>query len=508
MKYTGRVSKTLLASFLFVLLLSMNLIQAAAANGTGSITIQNAARGESYQVYKLFDATVDANDGAKISYKLPAGKQASDLANNTWFKVDAAGNVLLNDNITAEQLATDEFKQWATTFGTSVAGPTQATGAALVFDNLAYGYYYVTSSLGAVISVDSTTPAAVINDKNDQGPNIDPNDPTSGKNIVTGENTAARAYTARIGDKIPFRVKFTATNYVTANAQTKQITQYKIVDTPTNLEILNTNANPIKVKVGENFLEANKYTVSIAPDTGVMTVTIPWVGSNNASLYNSAETVELTYSAIVKRGAADALAKNEAAITYRTTDQQPTDPDTPVIPPERPDEPDTPEIKTYKITLNKVNGANQSPLTGAEFRLYDAETEGNEISLVKVQEGIYRVAERSENGAVSEDNAGVVVQAGTGIIIKGLKGQTNYYLEETKAPDGYNRLLTRTLVRTENEDATAAADATVTVANNAGTELPSTGGMGRTLIYIIGYSLVIGVGIALVAKRRMKSYRS
>lgn len=508
MKHTGRFSKTLLASFLFVLLMVMSVIQAVAANGTGSITVQNAARGANYQVYKLFDATVDATDGTKISYKLPNGKLPSDLATNQWFRVDSAGNVLLKDNITADQLATDEFKQWATSFGASVAGPTQATGAALVFDNLGYGYYYVTSSLGAVISVDSTTPDAIINDKNDQGPNIDPNDPTSGKNIVTGENSAARAYTASIGDIIPFRVKFTATNYVTANAQTKQITQYKVVDTPTNLEILNTTANPVQVKVGNRVLATDKYRLEIAQGTGVMTIVIPWVGDNSASLYDPTETVEVTYKAIVKSGAADGLARNQADISYRTADQGPDEPDVPVTPPERPDVPATPEISTYKITLSKVNGADQSALTGAEFRLYDAETDGNEISLVNVSEGVYRVAERNENGDVSEENAGVVVQAGTGIIIKGLKGQTSYYLEETKAPDGYNRLLSRTLVKTENEGATAAADATVTVENNAGAELPSTGGMGRTLIYIIGYSLVIGVGIALVAKRRMKSYRA
>ena len=84
----------------------------------------------------------------------------------------------------------------------------------------------------------------------------------------------------------------------------------------------------------------------------------------------------------------------------------------------------------------------------------------------------------------------------------GLAGKT-YWLQETKAPDGYNKLTTRQEVTfIEEEDPASGSFVDVTVVNEAGALLPSTGGMGTTVIYIIGAVLVIGAGIVLVVRRR------
>lgn len=129
-------------------------------------------------------------------------------------------------------------------------------------------------------------------------------------------------------------------------------------------------------------------------------------------------------------------------------------------------------------------------LTGATFKLYDAETGGNEIKVVKVEDSVYRVAEDGEDG--------VEIEAGS-VTVKGLAADATYYLEETKAPEGYNIL-------TERQAVTIKADnsAEAKVVNNAGTELPSTGSYGTTIFYVLGTVLVVGVLIYVVASRRVK----
>ncbi|SDB02429.1 LPXTG-motif cell wall anchor domain-containing protein [Streptococcus henryi] len=136
-------------------------------------------------------------------------------------------------------------------------------------------------------------------------------------------------------------------------------------------------------------------------------------------------------------------------------------------------------------------------LTGAKFRLYDAASNGNEIKVVKNADGTYRVAEAGETG--------VDIDAGTAVV-KGLKGLETYHLEETKAPDGYNILTARQAVKlVDANDATKAADATVTVKNNKGTALPSTGSFGTTMFYLAGSVLLVGALVYMISKRRMNN---
>lgn len=473
---------------------------------TGTITVQNAAKTKRYGIYRLFDATVSAN-GQHIAYRLRPGKNDLGEAGSNWFEIDTAGNITAKDILKQNQdiFQTTEFIDWAKAYGEKVGEDKEATGTALTFNNVPYGYYLITSDLGAVVTVDSTKPDVVINDKNTQKPSIK-DDPTYGKNVVG--ITGPRKTTYAVGDLVPFRFKFTAVNFETVNKDTKQIASYKVVDTPTHLSIVQ---GSLKVKVDGQLLADNKYTVNI--DNGVMTVVIPWAdsASQNAPLYNSPVDVELNYNALVTAGAADNPAKNVANLTYRYVGDNPTDPtsDKPVTDPHpnTPDNPKDPVIQTYKITLSKVDGEdNNIALTGAEFKLYDAQEGGTEIKLVKVNDQ-YRVAEKNAQGNVTEEGNGVNVVAGTNIIIKGLKGSTTYYLEEVKAPNGYNKLRERKVVKTETgSDATLApADVSVNVENNRGAELPSTGGMGRTIFYIIGIFLLVAVVITMISRMKMKS---
>lgn len=165
--------------------------------------------------------------------------------------------------------------------------------------------------------------------------------------------------------------------------------------------------------------------------------------------------------------------------------------------------PDEVKVFTYRFQLVKTTSDN-TVLNGAEFKLYDAETGGNEIVLVATSDG-YRVATTEEKN--DTDFTAATIQAGN-VYISGLANGT-YYLEETKAPEGYNVVSGRAAVEIKdgNNDASVNAGTWVSgglqVINKTGTELPSTGGMGTTVFYVLGSVMVLAAGVLLVTRKRM-----
>ncbi|HFU3725817.1 TPA: SpaH/EbpB family LPXTG-anchored major pilin [Streptococcus suis] len=460
------------------------------AGGTGKITVRNASQSQTYELYKLFDATVTA-DGSGISYKLPSGKTAQNFGGETWFDVDSKGNITAKPNA---DVTTPEFAAWAKSFGTKVTSST-ATDNTLVFTNLTFGYYFVTSSLGAVLTVDSTTPNATVIDKNTTNPTIPDSNNGGGKKILAADGkTTTSTTTAKIGDTVPFQFKFNATNFVTADGVTKQIKSYTITDTPTALTIIQ---DSVAVKVGTETLVKDKdYTVSF-DDTGKMTVVLSWIKDDKSTIYNSPIEVNVTYSAVVTKDAKEGQAANTATLGYNSFDPtNPTDPNHPDTPdtPDTPVDPKNPEdnkttVTTHRFTLKKTNEA-KATLTGAEFKLYDALSGGTEIKVVKDGDA-YRVAEANE--------IGVAIEAGE-VVIKGLKHSTTYYLEEMKAPNGYNILTERQSIEVK-ENNTAQAN----IVNKKGGVLPSTGAIGTTLFYLVGSILLLVALVYTISKRRMNN---
>ena len=153
----------------------------------------------------------------------------------------------------------------------------------------------------------------------------------------------------------------------------------------------------------------------------------------------------------------------------------------------------------------KVDGTTNKLLDGAEFELADGETK---LSFVKDANGNYRVAMTGEKDATTTITVKGV--KGGKVNIYGLAGKT-YTLTETKAPDGYNKLVTSETVNLADGSKTHATivdsvykDGGVVVENHAGTVLPSTGGMGTTLFYVIGGGLMVAAVVLLVTKKRME----
>ena len=336
------------------------------------------------------------------------------------------------------------------------------------FDKIPFGYYFVESSLGGLLTVDSTAPDAEVIDKN-------PTEP-----VIPDEFKTAGDTTAQLGDDVDFTVQFTATNYVTKNKETTQVTEYVVEDNPTALAI---DKNSIKVEINNADKTADQY-VDIDVTNGKMTITLQWAKDANEdgvreTIYPAESDVKITYTAKVTKVGADAAGiKNAATVKYNDTEKT-----TEV------------EIDTYKMTVNKVDGKTNEPLTDAQFELY-RRGEGSAltpVNLVKISDTEYRVATDEDETTVDH------IVAGTGVVIKGLDGADTYELKETVAPEGYNVLTENEVVPMNN------ADQTVTVKNNAGTELPSTGGIGTTIFYILGSLLVVGCGIVLVSRKRMQN---
>lgn len=194
----------------------------------------------------------------------------------------------------------------------------------------------------------------------------------------------------------------------------------------------------------------------------------------------------------------------------------------------------TPEDKvitwTYELDVTKVDGTdNNTKLEGAKFKLYkyvDSTKTYATVSSGKVTG--WTTNENSATELMSDAN-GLFTVAGLDVGI--------YYLTETEAPTGYNKLETDTELTIAatyssetgtwvSDDATALSTLTVkvgsdnaqdgtttdgkvgvTVENNSGSSLPETGGMGTTILYVIGTILVLGAAILLVTKKRMSAQR-
>ena len=162
----------------------------------------------------------------------------------------------------------------------------------------------------------------------------------------------------------------------------------------------------------------------------------------------------------------------------------------------------------------KLDGENK-PLLGAEFTLKDSAE--NLITFVASTEGadhqLYRVAESDD--AAEARTTTIKLDAKNKAMIRGLDAGT-YTLTESKAPDGYNILTEpitlkvttddttggqKVLVKIESDD--TAPGGPVTVTNQAGSELPETGGVGTTLFYVFGAILFLGAGAVLIARRKV-----
>lgn len=498
MKHARKLTSLLLALVMvFALAVTVAADGTTGTTGTGSITISNAAKGETYTIYKLFDATVN-KDGSSIAY---TGEIPTSLS--AYFAKDANGYISATPEAKNGENMSDELKDAlkAWTKGAKATATAKSEGSALNFNGLAYGYYVVTTTQGnQVISVDSTMPDVTIVDKNSSAP----------KDL----SKTADSDNVSIGDTVTYTVRFKTSNYYGAGEDAKEIVSYTIEDTlPDFLSDVKVTSIIVD-NDGNDTTTKDQATVTAQFDTNKKIV-IDWYDEANSKfLYNNGATVTITYTAVVTEKAAIDGNGNTNKVTVTWTTKNGTEPGPGELKQEE-------TIYTYAIALKKVDNKGKT-LPGAvfQFPFYVKSTADADDAYIYAG----TTAGEGLTNQITTPESGVIV-------VKGVKSG-DYEITEFKAPAGYNKLTapvtveavktgetsTHTTVYLDkdgnkvNESAkvfevkvdidTIAATAVVVV-NKAGTELPSTGGMGTTIFYVLGAVLVVGAGVLLVTKKRM-----
>lgn len=452
------------------LVLAMAVPAFAVTNATkGSIKIDHTVSGETYTIYRMFKLDSYNAESNTYSYTVESDWEG-------FFKTGAGGNYITldgqnhptwtaadeNDSTTVAAFAKAALA-WAADKKISGTKET-ATGDTVTFSSLDLGYYLVDSSLGALCGLNTTNPDATIKEKNEK--------PEIKKEVQTSAGDWSSENNAKIGDTVEYKVEIK----VADGAQ-----KYTVTDTMSKGLTFNNSS----LKVTANDAVTTDYTLTST--TNGFTLVLP---ETYVSTLTKGTTIIVTYNATLNKDAVidgDGNA-NEVKLSYGNHQNT---------------VPSKVTTKSYQFDLVKVDGTTNKLLDGAEFELADGEQ--TKLSFVKDTAGNYRVATTGDEGATTT----ITVKNGK-VNIYGLAGKT-YTLTETKAPDGYNKLVTSETVNLADGSKTHATivdsvykDGGVVVENHAGTVLPSTGGMGTTLFYVIGGGLMVAAVVLLVTKKRME----
>lgn len=473
---------------------------AVEANNDGKITVTPPDNTQSdsmnkYTLYKVFTAETD---GSNYSYKLSGTHNT--VPNG--FILDDAGNVFFAEIVATEGEGTFKtkvngetviLKNKTTLSDTDIANiaayvtdedkvdEKSVTGTtAAVFDNLEYGYYYVTTTTGSLVVIDSTKPDVNVTDKNTV-PELDKQakqaeDPTYMELDEAGHNAVAQ-----VGTVIPYeatiKVGKGAIGYVFHDKMSEGLSYN----------------DDVKVYNGATEVTAGATTFDKTTAAGD-TITITFVDAYTKAL---AEGTVLTikYSATVTSNALSVNpATNTASLNYGNSDGSNSVPDVPV------------NVYNAKLTVTKVDEKGEA-LAGAGFVLKNGNEQYYKLTETTTGEGdaavttysvswVSTLAEATEYTTTAGEGGNVIAFTGLGV--------GTYTLVENTVPTGYNPAADEDFTVEAKDFEELELELTAEVTNNKGAELPSTGGMGTTIFYIIGAILVVGAGVLLVTRRRMK----
>ena len=488
MKKTAKILAVLL-SLALVLSFSVVAIAATVTNeipasaDDASITVtlpanQGEVANNTYKIYKVFDASVDPESGA-ITYQTDAATMPAG------FVKDANGNVTYNNaNGDGEELTQADInaiKAWVEDNGVLVATvTTTADDTSFTVDDLPYGYYYITTTTGTLVTVDSTNPDAEVEDKNDVPP-VDKTITKSNGGTVDVDAEGKNAM-AQVGTDVEFEATITkkagAQNYVFHDTMTSGL-EYN---------------NDIVVSINGATVEpAGHFTVGAVGDD---TITVTFYDNYIKTLADDT-VITFTYSATVTDDALVTDSENNTC--YLSYGDETAENHTP----EEKVEVFDATINVYKYVdsettatdaVSGTDAAPGKPLAGAGFVLKNAA-------------GKYY---KLDNGAVtwvdSINDATEYVTDDTGYFANGDKftglASGTYTLEEKTVPAGYNKAEDTPVTIAANDYNASNLLQTAEVENESGTTLPSTGGIGTTIFYIIGSVLVVGAAIVLIVRRR------
>ena len=564
--------KKLVSRFMAVLMamtmvLSMSMTAFAAEAPKGILTVNNTVAGKTLDLYQIFTAT---KNGDNVAYTLNSAYEG-------FFQSKITGASTLTGEALSEkayayvkeQVGTDgsngaafakDIMGWILKNASAVASTHTAattTDSTTVISNLAYGYYVVyplgatdTSTAPGNETVKSVASLVSVTDVN-ATVNMKSNYPTVDKKLIpsqsgngikvdaivdgswegnhqmeledeNGSEDAIAPHGAadekKAGD---FGIGDTVTYQLTSKVPDMTgYTSYTFKFTDTLSKGLDLKAI-LSVKVGSTELKAGKtgantYALSYDKTNRILTVTLN-------DFYNSykdhvGETITVVYTATLNKDAVIGMNPNtNKAVVEYSNDPKSDGTGT--------SEPSIVKVHTFDFTIFKYylkdqkNQNDKTALAGAEFELYKANTEGTaadtnaKINIIDENNGVYRQATPEEASAAGFTSAKIVSDEDGKVLVKGLKAGT-YYLKETKAPDGYNKLLSDikieitakyndatgelesySVIYTYNGNSTTvtnndkATSPEVPVENKTGAQLPSTGSKGALMVTLAGIVL-------------------
>lgn len=491
------VKKMLAITFTFMMIVGMGTnvkaMEGSQTDTKGTITVSNVSEGHTYKLYKILNLESYSYESGKAeegnyAYTLTGDKWDNFVKTNSgegkFFTITDNKYVTFNEG-EAATLAKEAIK-FAENKNLEISiTPTKEENGNLVFSNLDLGYYLVDSSVGALCNLTTTNPTVTIQEKNGM--------PTVVKQVkedstdVFGSNN-----TADIGQTVEFQTTITAQagahNYVLHDKMSEGLT----FDEASVTVVLKKNSEA-QVTTLVSPKDYVLKTAELGETDSICAFHIEFTEEFCNSL-NADDQIIVSYSATLNENAVigDAGNNNDTWLKYGDgTDTAHSSTST----------------YTFKLPVFKYTGTEKKGLGKAKFTLKNANG-SDSIQLVKVSDATedteltYRVAKTGEENTVTE----ITTPSSGKFIIQGLDADT-YLLTETEQPKGYNKLATPITVIIET-DGKIKIDTSyvnvVEVENKTGTILPSTGGMGTTIIYMVGAILVIGSGIVLLSKKKSK----
>lgn len=497
--------KRIIALLLTAVMTMTMSVTAFAVDSSCSLTV-NVNKGQDLKeqtinLYKLFDVTT-SQSGNKTNYAYTVnGTYKATLAATLELDGTATNEALVNkvsklDKAAVQKFAND-FTEKALTdnlTSTYTSGKITDSKTSYQFNNLDAGYYlvYVTGGKeiqSSLVTVDGTT------------------DKVNLKTTAPSIEKTANKTSVNIGDVVTYTV---AGSVPDTTGYSEYV--YKINDTLSkgldfvknaNGDALD-NANEVNVTVafGEGITDEGTAPTIAALDTTKETMSLDlstWVRANQK---NKGKKFTVTYYAKVNKDAV-VTEKNKAELVYGNN---PSDTTT-----TKPSEVKTP---TYYLNINKYAKNDSKKLAGAKFKLYKDSVDENNVIKVTGSEGNYVVDPASTTTEfVSVDS---ITSEGYNLHVNGLAAGT-YYLVETEAPAGYNKLTDPIKVeikKSTNEDVNAwtlfdndknVDDKIIDVENSTGSILPSTGGMGTIAFTVVAALLVLGVAVSFIRDRKREN---
>ena len=514
MKSIKRIIALLLTAVM-TMTMSVTAFAADANNLTVNVLSGQDLNGQTISLYKLFDVTtsgsgenknyaytVNTATGYKDAIKSALG---TSFSGTTDVEYAEAVKTLGEDKSAPVQKFANDFTEYALKDGTTVKA-TKTSGkitgkntTSFVLNGLDKGYYLVYVTGGKKIQSSLVT--------------VDGETTVSLKTEAPSITKTADKETVSIGQV----VTYTVTGSVPDTTGYDQY-QYIIHDElSTGLDFVN-DANGTALGEGAttiNVTVAFKGTGVTDASTAPTTATIDrdnskkmsldlstWVKANQA---NKGKEFTVTYYAKVNNDAV-VTEKNKAQLEYgnksgETTTTTPSEAKTP----------------TYPLDILKTRKDTSKKLAGAKFSLYTSETDAkNRTNPIKVTGNNGNYVVDSTSATTEFESVENIDRKGYNLRVNGLAEGT-YYLVETKAPDGFNKLTAPIVIKitksadtdvnnwTISKDGTDETDKIIDVENSTGSLLPSTGGMGTIAFTVVAALLVLGVAVSFIRDRKKEN---